>query len=820
MIYHSTGGSLSADDPTYVERKQDVELLEKLLEGEYCYVFNARQMGKSSLRVRVIDKLTSQGCQCISIDMMPLSDFSIPKESWYDIFLGELFDKCDLENSSNFQDWIASHRNLSNLQRWKLFIEEILFTNFPTQKIYIFLDEIDTLGKCGFKDEFLGFIRSCYNRRAEDKNYDYHRLVFGFFGAASPGDLIQDRRQTPFNIGYGIELTELSFEEAGKRLTQGLEDYVEEPDFVLRKVFYWSGGQPFLTQKLCQIILDYADSSQPDVDKLIEKRILTDWERQDKPIHLKHIRDYLLSDIELLKLYQTILKQGEVKFNNSQIQMSLRLSGIVLKQQDKLVVFNKIYQTIFNQNWVEEQLVNLENNLELSKPRKLSVSLAIAGLVSVGVIGIRALGLLQPLELNEFDRLMRWRPAEKPDPNILIVEATKQDIRQFGVGNTLEDGILAEVIAKIDALQPVIIGLDLWREKYLKSEANYRKLLTLLANNQKIIAVCSTSEYRPHKPGSIPPEGVPKERLGFTDLVVDNGQVDIVRRYLMFMGEEETDLCKTGYSLSARVALDFLAIQGIKPENTPQGNIKIGDVTLKRLTKGILKLCRIEECHYQNVDDAENAPQINIKFGDITLKLLVRIGQGIYQKFNHSGFQLLLNYRNAVDNKVAKTISISDILNGEINDSLVKDKIVLIGITDSSAGDKFYTPYSSTQRPNQKQMPGVILHAHQVSQIISAVLYGRPLITFWNWWIEWLWILAWSVFGCVVSRHFLRGFSLFLFVGGNIIVLYSVSLFVLTQGFVVPLVPSILVLIVNGVIILIDDSHFFRWDKIPIIGVD
>ncbi len=489
---------------------------------------------------------------------------------------------------------------------------------------------------------------------------------------------------------------------------------------------------------------------------------------------------------------------------------------LILDEMDKIYKYEEITEGFcaMLRHWYEES-----SNVKIWKNLR-SVSLAIAGLVSVGVIGIRALGLLQPLELNEFDRLMRWRPAEKPDPNILIVEATKQDIRQFGVGYTLEDGRLAEVIAKIDALQPAIIGLDLWREKYLKSEANYRKLLTLLANNQKIIAVCSTSEYRPHKPGSIPPEGVPKERLGFTDLVVDNGQVDIVRRYLMFMGEEETDLCKTGYSLSARVALDFLAIQGIKPENTPQGNIKIGDVTLKRLTKGILKLCRIEECHYQNVDDAENAPQINIKFGDITLKLLVRIGQGIYQNFNHSGFQLLLNYRNAVDNKVAKIISISDILNGEINDSLVKDKIVLIGITDSSAGDKFYTPYSSIQRPNQKQMPGVILHAHQVSQIISAVLYGRPLITFWNWWIEWLWILAWSVFGCVVNRHFLRGFSLFLFVGGNIIVLYSVSLFILTQGFVVPLVPSILVLIVNSVIILIDDSHFFRWDKIPIIGVD
>ncbi|NER02750.1 MAG: CHASE2 domain-containing protein [Okeania sp. SIO3C4] len=777
MIYRSTGGSLSVDDPTYVERKQDTELLEKLLEGEYCYVFNSRQMGKSSLRVKVMDKLTSQGCQCISIDMSMLSDFSIPKESWYDGFLTELFDKCDLENSNNFQEWIASHLNLSNLQRWKLFLEEILFRNFHNQKIYIFLDEIDTLGKCYFKDEFLGFIRSCYNRRAENKKSDYHRLVFGFFGAVTPGDLIKNRRHTPFNVGYGIELTALSFGEAKEHLIQGLERCIEKPDVVLQKVFDWTGGQPFLTQKLCQIIVDYADSPRPDVDKLVEERILSSWQDKDNPPHLKHIQDYLLSDIQLLKLYQKVLQEGEVKFNYSQIQMSLKLSGIVLKKQDKLVVFNQIYQTVFNLDWVEEQLVNLENNLDLPKPKRFSMSLAIAGLLSVGVISIRALGLLQPLELNQFDLLMRSRLPEKPDPNILIVEATQADINKFGIGNVLKDEILAEVITKIDAFQPAIIGLDLWREKPLESEANYRTLLTLLANNQKIIAVCSTSEYRPNKSGTIPPEGVPKERLGFTDLALDNGQFKIVRRHLMFMGTEEKDPCKTGYSLSARVALDFLATKGIKPENTPEGNFRIGDVTLKRLRKG----------------------------------------EGIYQNFDDGGFQILLNYRNS--KQVAKTITISEVLNGEIKDSLVKDKIVLIGITDPAAGDKFYTPYSQIQPPNQKQMPGVILHAHQVSQIISAVLDGRPLITFWSWWIEWLWILAWSVLSCLASRHFFRGFSLVLFIGGNIIVLYSVSWFIVTLGFVVPLVPSILVLIVNGVIILIDGSHFFRWDKIPRVRV-
>ncbi|NET44596.1 CHASE2 domain-containing protein [Okeania sp. SIO2B3] len=771
MNYQSTGGSLSANNPTYVVRKQDGELSQKLQAGEYCYVFNARQMGKSSLRVRVMKELRSQGCQCIPIDMTRLCDFSIEKQSWYEGFFREIFYGCELDNSINYQQWIISHQNLTNIQRFAQFIEEILFVNFPhPQKIYIFLDEIDVLVNCPFKNEILAFIRSCYNRRAEDEKSDYHRLIFCFFGVATPEDLIREEKHTPFNIGHPIELTELTFAD-GKILTQGLDGIVEEPEVVLQKVFDWSGGQPFLTQKLCQIIVDYADDSEPDVDKLVEEHILTYWEEKDNPTHLKYMHDYLVNHgqfaHQLLKLYKKILLQGEVKANNSRIQMALRLSGVVIKKQDKLVIFNKIYRTIFNLDWVAEKLAYLESNLEppQTQPQKLRMSVIFAGLAWVGVVSFRSLGWLQNLELNEYDRLMRWRPPEQPDPNILIVEATAKDINKYGIGSNLSDEILAEVIAKLEIYQPTIIGLDFWREKPLPSEYGYRKLLKILSNNQKIVAVCSASEYHNNKPGTKPPQGVPEERLGFTDVVVDHGQVDILRRHLMFMGKEEKDPCQTSYSLSARVAFNYLESQGIKLEFTSSRSIK------------------------------------NIEVGDLVFKELVE-RQGIYQKVNAGGFQVLLNYRNS--DKIGKYISVSDVLSGNFDDFLVRDKIVLIGSTDpNNASDKFYTPYSYVEAVSQKKMSGVVLHAHQVSQIISAVLDDRPLITFWSWWVDWLLIFFCSGVGVLVGLRFRRILLFFLSIGGSIIILYSVSLYCFTQGFVLPLVPSILVFVISGIGVLL-----------------
>ena len=73
-------------------------------------------------------------------------------------------------------------------------------------------------------------------------------------------------------------------------------------------------------------------------------------------VGLKYIRHYLLSKtqpqltLKLLKEYQKILLQGEIKANDSLIQRTLKLSGIVVKKEDKLVIFNRIYREVFNRD--------------------------------------------------------------------------------------------------------------------------------------------------------------------------------------------------------------------------------------------------------------------------------------------------------------------------------------------------------------------------------------------------------------------------------------------------------------------------------------
>ncbi|RCJ30126.1 hypothetical protein A6769_34445 [Nostoc punctiforme NIES-2108] len=363
--YYQVGGSLKYGHPTYVERQADQDIYEGLKNREFCYVLNSRQMGKSSLRVQAMKTLSREGIKCASVDIGKLGNSTTP-EKWYGGFISELWRGFDLLTEVNEYDWWHRHEHLSPILRISRFIEDILLIKF-SENIVIFIDEIDSILKVSFKDDFFTFIRTCYNQRVDRPEYE--RLTFCLLGVATPSSLIQDKTRTPFNIGRAIELTGFTLSEAKLSLVKGLEETVENPEGVLEEVLKWTGGQPFLTQKLCQLIAKKADSKVPNIQQLVQKYIISNWETQDEPEHLKTIRDRLLNNEQraarLLGLYQQILQKGEVLADGSSQQMELRLSGLVVKQQSSLKIYNRIYADVFDQKWVHKALADLRPYSEM-----------------------------------------------------------------------------------------------------------------------------------------------------------------------------------------------------------------------------------------------------------------------------------------------------------------------------------------------------------------------------------------------------------------------------------------------------------------------
>jgi len=369
MIYQ-VGGSLKNDAPCYVERKGDRDLYEALKRGEFCYVLNCRQMGKSSLLVRTRHQLQREGYKCATLDLTMIGGENITPLQWYKGIVADWRRGFQLSREFNLKTWWKEADNLSFLQRLSYFISDILLPAMPADKIVIFIDEIDSILSLDFPvDDFFALIRFCYNQRAT--NPEYNRLTFAIFGVATPSDLIQDRNRTPFNIGTAIALSGFSLAEV-EPLARGLNVESGNQQEIIQHILDWTNGQPFLTQKICQIIahigmdergkkIEIAPETESFfVESIVRNSIIDEWQSQDEPEHLKTIRDRLLRNQKragrLLEIYQKILQNQSVKFDNSREQTELILSGIVAKKGEKLVVKNRIYEAVFNLEWAVEQL--------------------------------------------------------------------------------------------------------------------------------------------------------------------------------------------------------------------------------------------------------------------------------------------------------------------------------------------------------------------------------------------------------------------------------------------------------------------------------
>ncbi|MFM9268170.1 CHASE2 domain-containing protein [Tychonema sp. BBK16] len=414
---------------------------------------------------------------------------------------------------------------------------------------------------------------------------------------------------------------------------------------------------------------------------------------------------------------------------------------------------------IFNQ--IRSAKVQLSQLYKPSVAFARSVLIATAA-VTLSLMGARQLGILESVELGAYDQMVRLRPDESPDSRLLIVGITESDIQRLQQW-PISDRKIAEILQKLEKLQPRVIGLDVLRD--VPQGEGREELTQVLARSDRTIGVCLVTDGNADSPGSPPPPGMPKDRIGFADFGVDQGGV--VRRALLFMkpptiegnSVAEKHLCNDNsqvlFSFNLQLALRYLKPEKIYPKLASDKSLWLGTTQFKQLSAN--------DGGYKNVD--------------------VR------------GYQILINYR--ARKNVANQVKLMDLLEGKIDPNLVKDKIVMIGYTSETVKDFFYTPYSAGKHENQF-MPGIVTHAQVVSQILSGVLDNRPLFWFWPEWVEILWISGWSIVGGTFAWRMTHPTRLTLTFLGMLGICFIICFGIFLLGGWVPVAAPALALVATG----------------------
>jgi len=385
--------------------------------------------------------------------------------------------------------------------------------------------------------------------------------------------------------------------------------------------------------------------------------------------------------------------------------------------------------------------------------KPLLLALVFVAMSMLGISMLRVAGYLELAELTAHDLLLTVAASttEETSP-VVLVGVTEEEIQSLGQW-PLTDTVLAGAIERLLGMEPRVIGVDIYRDQPVPPGGE--QLNTLIAASNRVVFI--------HKIGGraaipIQPPGILRgtDSIGFSDMVIDSDGT--VRRGLLFLDDGEHFY----YSLPLVLALRYLAYDGVFPQ-------------------------------------AGEPDPTHMRLGKTTIPPF-EASDGSYIDADAGGYQFLLNFSGG--SSPFRRYSLTEVMDSDAVARVVRDSIVILGVTADSVKDAFVTPLSHGDT-DESAMPGITLHAHIVAQLLRMARDGeRPLHGLAEHW-EYFLIFLWGMLGALSAVYIRKFWRFALVILGGLGIIVIVPYIALLNQLWLPLIPPLLAWVLSAGLVMV-----------------
>lgn len=332
-----TAGPLMDTSPFYVRREADGTAAVHLERMEYVTLAEPRQSGKTSLINQLIARYSGKGYAFAVRDLGPARSRSASPKEWYTSLGHWILERLDFVAPG---DRPAAP---SDGGSWESFLVEIAKrAEANGVRLAVVLDEVGAF-PAELATDFFSVIRSVYSTRQSLPFYQH--LTFIIAGAFDPRSLIRDKSVSDFNVDHRIHLADFSVEQISALVSHlGLPPVVGEA--AAARLQYWTDGQPYLCQWLCQYLKRHGAALKGmNIEAVVDAGVDTFFQEGNQ--HLSGIKG-LKDQPALLGYIRQLVTEPRARFsaslNDSHFFLA-HVAGVIKADSNSLCqIRNRIYE--------------------------------------------------------------------------------------------------------------------------------------------------------------------------------------------------------------------------------------------------------------------------------------------------------------------------------------------------------------------------------------------------------------------------------------------------------------------------------------------